>query len=188
MKQWLVFLLCLSLGCSLTSVDDAPTDPDVAETMERFGSSNIRFYLIAPEDNGISGTPVGCGDSIVAVSAEKAVTGNLQNNLRAALESLFSLEEENYGRAGLITNLHTTNMQVESISVEGNSVTINLEGIFSLVGVCSDARMQAQILHTIFQFPQVNRAAVYINGENMKQLFDMRGVELDDAPYTRDDL
>lgn len=188
MKLWLVLGICLSLmACNLTGTDNTGETPipPTQETPLPSGSP-IQFYLIALEDT--SGTSVGCGDSIVAVNTGQSVEGSLQNDLRTALEALFALKEESYGQSGLVTSLHTTNMQIESITVNGDSTIINMGGVFSLAGVCSDARMQAQILHTVFQFPEVNSAAIYINGQNMKQLFDASGLEVEDTPYTRADF
>lgn len=201
MKYLLIPFILLTLACALTPVEEE-TEPTAqnpsattANPTNTVGSGNtngsgqkIQFYLIIVEDNGASGTPVGCNDSLIGVDAGQTTTGTLERDIKTALDALFSLKTESYGQSGFITALADMNLAVENVTLTNDSAIINMGGGFLLTGVCADARIEAQILATVFQFPQINEAFIYINNESMKQLFDMSGQVLEDTPYTREDL
>src|SRR5688572_25366176 len=54
------------------------------------GVSEVTVYLIAENDNGASGTKVGCGDSAIPVRRPVAQT---QSPLRVAMETLLSMKD-----------------------------------------------------------------------------------------------
>ncbi len=182
-------LLCLA--CALTPAEkksDEATDEPATRTPAASPNGKIQFFLIIPDDNGLNGTPVGCGDSLVAIETQESLSGTLEQDIKTALDSLFALKTDSYGQSGFVTALATVNLMVQNVTVTGETAILNLGGSFTLTGVCDDARMQAQILSTLFQFPQLNAVSIYLNDDNMKQLFDMSGQVLTDVPYTREDL
>lgn len=161
-----------------------PVPPNPTQTLPP--TEFIQFYLIIPGDNGQSGPPVGCGDSIVAVWRDRTKTGSLQGDIQASLEELLSIETADYGKSGYYHSLYDANLAVQSVWIDGNAAEVNLTGTLQLIGVCADAQMEAQILLTIFQYPGVNRALITINDRNMKQLFDASGTVRDDEQYRRE--
>jgi LysM repeat protein len=150
-------------------------------------SSNelVQIFLIIPEDNGASGLKVGCNDSAIAVWQDQEKTGNTATDLKASMEALFAIRTATYGQSGLVHSLDTTDVEVDNVTVEGDFATIEMSGDFLLIGTCGDARMQAQIFLTIFQYQDINRAFVTMNGVNLKQWFDMSGLTDDTDPYLR---
>lgn len=147
-----------------------------------------QYFLIAPDDNGASGTPVGCADSIIPVSSGSARTGVITTDIRASLEALFGIKTEFFGQSGLASALYNSTLTVQNVTVSGDQLIVDLSGGLQMVGTCSDARMQAQLLYTIFQYPGFNTARITIGGTNMKQLFDMSGDAPADAVYQRSDV
>jgi heat shock protein HslJ/LysM repeat protein len=148
----------------------------------------VKFYLILPEDNGQSGPPVGCGDSAVAVWRDRTRTGSLAGDIQASLEELFSIKTAAYGKSGYTHSLHDADLTVQNVTVDDSTVVIGLTGTLQLVGVCADARMEAQILLTVFQYPGFDSALITVDGANLKQLFDASGTVGDDEPYRRSEL
>jgi len=148
----------------------------------------VKFYLILPEDNGQSGPPVGCGDSAVAVWRDRTRTGSLAGDIQASLEELFSIKTAAYGKSGYTHSLHDADLTVQNVTVDDGTVVIGLTGTLQLVGVCADARMEAQILLTVFQYPGFDSALITVDGANLKQLFDASGTVGDDEPYRRSEL
>jgi hypothetical protein len=148
----------------------------------------VQIFLIIPEDNGASGLKVGCNDSAIAVWQDEERTGNIATDLQASMEALFSIKTATYGQSGLVHSLADTDVRVDNVTVTSDRATIALSGDFLLIGTCGDARMQAQIFLTIFQYEGLNRAFVTMNGINLKQWFDMSGLTGDDEPYRRGDF
>ena len=133
--------------------------------------SSVNLYFIALEDNGQSGKKIGCNDSVIPVQVSIEPT---TAPLRAALEKLFSIKDQFYGQSGLYNALYQSNLQVDSAVVENGTATVRLSGTFSLGGVCDDPRFSAQITETILQFPTVNTAVVYINGQRLEDVLSER--------------
>src|SRR5262249_1525036 len=103
----------------------------------------------------------------------------------AALTALFGVRNEVYGQSGLVSALWNSSLSVGSVTRNGDQVDIQLDGSLALVGVCADARMEAQIIRTVFQFPAINRARIMVRNQNLKQSFDGSGTLGADYVYTR---
>lgn len=124
------------------------------------GEQTIKIFLIALEDNGQSGTQVGCSDSVIPVTVTIPQT---QGVLRAALEKLFSAKQQFYGESGLYNALYQSDLEISSIAIEQGKATIRLTGSIMLGGACDAPRVQAQIEQTALQFSTVSEVAVFIN-------------------------
>ena len=62
-------------------------------------TGEVLIYLVALEDNGASGKPVGCGDSLAPVRRSIAPTPLA---IVAALNELFSIKGQYYGEVGTV--------------------------------------------------------------------------------------
>jgi len=147
-----------------TSVQISPSVPTVAETP---GNQTVLIYLVALEDNGISGEKIGCGDSLVPVSIGIPRT---QGVLRAAIEELLSVEDAYYGESGLYNALYQSNLQAREIRIEDGQAIIQLEGALRLGGVCDNPRVEGQLKQTALQFSTVRDVAITVNGTPLEDL------------------
>ncbi|MEO8356794.1 MAG: GerMN domain-containing protein [Chloroflexota bacterium] len=120
----------------------------------------VKIFLIALEDNGQSGTVVGCGDSAVPVTVTIPQT---QGVLRAALEKLFSAKQQFYGESGFYNALYQSDLQVEGVNIVQGTATIRLTGNVVLGGACDAPRVEAQIEQTALQFSTVSEAEIFID-------------------------
>ena len=85
------------------SATTVPPNPTAAE-------QTVKIFLIALEDNGQSGTLVGCGDSAVPVTVTIPPT---QGVLRAALEKLLSAKQQFYGESGFYNALYQSDLELQ---------------------------------------------------------------------------
>lgn len=120
----------------------------------------VQIVLIALEDNGQSGTGVGCGDSAVPINVTIPRT---QGVLRAALEKLLSAKQQFYGESGYYNALYQSNLQVAEVTIAQGKATIYLTGNLVLGGACDAPRVEAQLEQTALQFSTVNDVAVFVN-------------------------
>jgi hypothetical protein len=163
---------------SPTAVYIPPTDtivpptPTLAVPTSIPELQSVQIYLIALEDNGQSGQPVGCGDSAIAVTVETPPT---QEVLKASMESLLSMKEQYYGESGLYNALYQSNLQVESIKLENGKAVIHLVGTLMLGGVCDNPRVKAQLEATALQFSTVQEVSIFINGKSLDEALSLRG-------------
>ncbi len=158
-----------------TNAQLLPTQAAAVETAVLTGTPGpqmVQIYLIAIDDNGQSGIPVGCGDSAVPAVVQIEPT---QDVLKAALEALLSIKEQYYGQSGLYDALYQSDLLVESLKITDGVAEVHLAGSMVLGGECDDPRVQAQIEQTILQFSTVTKADVYINGNTLADALSLKG-------------
>jgi len=155
----------------LPSNTPAPPVETPAAVEPTSGSQMVNIFLIAVDDNGISGDPVGCGDSAVPVQVEVPAT---QGVLKAAMQALLAIKDRQYGESGLYNALYQSDLQVDRVVIEGGKATIELSGSMMLGGVCDNPRVEAQLLKTALQFNTVSEAAVTINGKPLKDALSLK--------------
>jgi len=134
--------------------------------------SMVKIFLIAVDDNGKTGTPVGCGDSVVPVQVEIPPT---QGVLKAALIALLSVKNQYYGQSGLYNALYQSDLEVESLSINGSIATVYLTGTLRMGGECDAPRVQAQLEQTILQFQNVTAVTIFINGKPLGDVLSLKG-------------
>jgi len=133
----------------------------------------VKIFMIAVDDNGQAGTPVGCGDSVVPVMVEIPST---QAVLKAALQALLSTKDQFYGQSGLYNALYQSDLQLESASIDASGkASVNLTGSLKMGGECDTPRVQAQLEHTVRQFPNVTEVNIFINGKPIADVLSLKG-------------
>lgn len=146
--------------------------PPTAEPASQ-GLDRVKIYLVAVGDNGVSGKLIGCGDSLVPV--EVSITPTL-GVLRAALNELFKLEgEQYYGQSGLYNALYQSDLSIADVAVVGGEARIFLTGTVMLGGVCDNPRVEEQLKALALQFNTVESVSIYINGEALEDVLDLKG-------------
>lgn len=120
----------------------------------------VKIVLIALEDNGQSGTLVGCGDSAIPINVTIPRT---QGVLRAALEKLLAAKQQFYGESGYYNALYQSDLRVQDVTIEQGKAIIRLTGALVLGGTCDAPRVEAQLEQTALQFSTVTDVAVFIN-------------------------
>ena len=158
-----------------TDPQPSPTTPVPIETMiptDFPTQSMVQIFLIAVGDNGQTGTPVGCGDSVVPVQVEIPPT---QGVLKAALIALLSVKDQYYGQSGLYNALYQSDLQVESLSINGSQAKVYLTGTLLMGGECDSPRVQAQFEQTVLQFQNVTEVAIFINDKPLVDILSLKG-------------
>jgi len=150
----------------------ANTTPVAAIPPVEGAEQTAQIFLIAIDDNGQGGLPVGCGDSVIPVLVEIPAT---QGVLKAALESLLSVKTQYYGESGLYNALYQSDLQVENVSIADGFATVNLTGRLLMGGECDNPRIQAQLEQTVLQFPTVTKAEIFINGKTLADALSLKG-------------
>jgi hypothetical protein len=157
--------LAEALSLKGTVPQPSPTSPAPTVNM-------VKIFLIAVDDNGKTGSPVGCGDSVVPVTVEVPPT---QGVLKAALVALLSDKDQFYGQSGLYNALYQSDLQVESLSIEGSKASVNLSGTLLMGGECDTPRVQAQLEQTVLQFPTITEVDIFINGRPLAEVLSLKG-------------
>jgi len=168
-QQWIVGVATLDGSAGAISrifvVIGTSTSPTPTPGAALFDRANI--YLIALNDAGQSGQPVGCGDSAIPVLQTFQPT---VAPLTAALQILLAQHTQAYGESGLYNALYQSNLTLEGVNIINREAIINLVGQLAIGGVCDAPRLQAQIELTARQFSTIDRVTINVNGVPLSQL------------------
>ncbi|MGW8142811.1 MAG: hypothetical protein ACWGN2_00360 [Anaerolineales bacterium] len=122
--------------------------------------SNVIVKYLVIEGTGDSS---GCG-SLVPVSAGIVRTGDVNEDVKLAINSLFSTGSKYAGN--LYNPLYQSKLRVNDVSFKKNSgnVTIRLTGSFTKPKEdCDKLLYRAQVWDTARQFPEVKLATIWLN-------------------------
>lgn len=111
-----------------------------------------------------TGGSTGCGDSLIPVSAGFVRTGDVKEDVKIALTSLFSTGTKYSGN--LYNPLYQSKLRVTDISFKKNSgnVTVHFTGSFTKPkDDCDKLLYRAQVWATARQFPEVKLATIWLN-------------------------
>ncbi|MFC1923258.1 hypothetical protein ACFLY4_08210 [Chloroflexota bacterium] len=111
-----------------------------------------------------TGGSTGCGDSLIAVSADFLRTGDVREDVKIALNSLFSIRTQYVGI--LYNPLYQSKVRVNSVSFNksARNVTVHLTGPFTKPKEdCDKLLYRAQVWDTARQFPEVKHATIWMN-------------------------
>ncbi len=124
------------------------------------GGDLIVKYLVHQGTGG----PAGCGDSMIAVSADFLRTGDVKEDVKIALNRLFSTGTKYSG--DFYNPLYQSKVKVNDVSFKKSSgnVTVHLIGPFTKPKEdCDKLLYRAQVWDTTRQFPEVKHATIWMN-------------------------
>ncbi len=159
-----------TLAPAPTLAPSVKTTPTRAATVPA-GSMRVKIFMIAQNDAGKLGKKIGCDDSVVAVERIIPVTNAV---LRASLNELLSVREQNYGESGLYNALYQSTLKLDDVSLVAGRATIYLSGKVVLGGVCDNPRVDAQIKETALQFSTVRQVSVLVNKIPLEQVLSLK--------------
>lgn len=138
----------------------------------------LELFWIIQGDGGNAGFPVGCGDSLIFQQSGIPLNLSMDETIRRAFTYLADDSNIGSGRGdrGGWNPISETSLRVDSYSINNNAVTASLSGEMRLIGTCADAQLQAQIAMTIMLLTRTKTATIYVNGENLRTIFDESGM------------
>lgn len=125
------------------------------------------------------GETFGCGDHMVAVTAELAVpAATPEEKIAVALGAL--LDGEPAAGSGLYDALRRSDLTVAEVTpltlaAEEGIYRVRLSGRLRVGGACDAPRIRRQIEATASQFPEVEGVEVYVGQEPLDKLLSARG-------------
>ncbi len=110
-----------------------------------------------------TGGSVACGDSLVKIYSGHVRTGNIEEDIRIALDSLFS-NGKYFGN--LYNAVYPSNFRVQSVDFHqstGKAVIILGGNYVRPENYCDSRRYREQIWATARRFPEVNRITIFLS-------------------------
>lgn len=142
-------------------------------------STTADLFLVAVDDNGQTGTKIGCGDSLVPVKdivtiPGKATDQQVADSITTVLTQLFAMHDLNYGQSGLYNALYRSNLTVDRVTYTSAAVEVALSGTLELGGECDNPRAEAEISHTITQFTNSIVPTITLNGQSLASALSLK--------------
>lgn len=134
-----------------TPTETVPTETAPPETEPEQETTALRVYLMRGERVGVGGRTI----------------ESTQTPARAAMEALLAGPTDFEREAGLDTEI-PEGTQLRSLAIEAGHATVDLSRAFESGG--GSLSMQArvgQVVHTLTQFPTVDRVSIRLDGEDV---------------------
>jgi hypothetical protein len=129
--------------------------PEPASTIIPNG---VVYYLIHLGTGG----PDGCGDSLIGINSGIKRTGDLEQDIINALNSLFNLRTEYSGN--FYNALYESSLKAKFVDINGRHVTVYTRGtVVRPKEDCDKERFRIQVFTTVRAFAQVDTATIYAN-------------------------
>ena len=149
------------ITATATDVPTATPTSTATAAPQAAAPSNVLVKYLVHQNTGGS---TGCGDSLVPVSTGFLSTGDIKEDVRIAINSLFSTGTKYAGN--LYNPLYQSNLRVGKVDFKKSSgeLTIYLNGGFTKPKDDCDKKLyRAQVWDTARQFPEVWRAYIWVN-------------------------
>jgi hypothetical protein len=160
-----VLALFLALSCDRPAGTE--TNQRAAEVTEQ-----VRVFLIAPQDGGVLGQRVGCGDSAVPVEVKLP---RAEPALYGALHALLGKRSRNDQASGYYNALYASPLELQRIERVGGEARIHLTGYLEVGDSCDGQRALAQLTETALQFQDVQRVQLWLDGKPLRDLLFKTG-------------
>lgn len=166
-----------SITINSNDISKIDTGKDLNTDSSQSEGGDFSLYFIALNDKGASGQKIGCDDSVVPVQQTSKNGGekNTQQLLTEAYQLLLSIKDKSYGESGFTNILAKSNLQLESLEIQGTKAIVKLTGVLNSEGICDDPRIKAQLEQTALQFPDLKTVEIYINGKSLDQWLSQKG-------------
>ena len=156
------------LGCTPGS---SPSPSPSASESPPPEPTPLTLFYVAIGDDGVSGEPFGCGDSLVSIETEPVATNDV---LRASMERLLSDTDREIGESGLMTALAEGTLSYVSGSVEDSLVTVELTGEPAPAGECDDPRIIEQLEGTALAATGATDVRILVDGVPIRDVLSLR--------------
>lgn len=153
---------------SLNGEEAPPTSED-----ESPATTTVKIFLVALDDAGQTGAPIGCGDSVVSLPREIPAT---TTPLAAAYGLLLAIREREVGKPIRYNALYQSDLSLSSASISATGTArVYLSGSLKLGGVCDMPRVEAQLKETALQFSTASRVEIFVNREPLSKVLSLKG-------------
>lgn len=142
----------------------APTAPETRTVP-------LTLYYVALGDEGVTGEPIGCGDSLVAFTTEPVTTDDV---LRSSMERLLADTDRNLGGSGLYSAIPGGTLSYVDGSVEAGTVTVELTGRPAPAGECDNPRIELQLERTAMAATDATDALVLVDGVPIADVLSLK--------------
>ncbi|MFJ6001251.1 hypothetical protein [Arthrobacter sp. NPDC092385] len=157
------------------AVPSSPASPPATEDTTPSGLPEqvapLTIYYVAVGDNGVSGTMIGCGDSLIATTTAPV---RFTDQVGPSMETLLANRSRDVGMSGLVNVLYQSSLTYVGGELNGSTISIWLTGQFLLGGVCDIPRAKAQLEYTAMGAAGATSAQVFVNNRPIDEVLSLK--------------
>jgi len=156
---------------TVTPSTSTPLPPVSTTVQPKTTTAPLSLFYVAVGDDGVSGTRIGCDDSLVMRTTEPVT---FTDQVEASFDRLLGDHAQQLGESGLRNALYQSDLSYVDSTVSGDTVTVDLTGKLTSSGTCDDPRIIAQLERTASVAAGVGHAIVKVDGKTVEQLLSAR--------------
>lgn len=159
------------------STSASPSASASASASEPAAATEATVYWVGPAGQSGGIEFPGCGEVLVEDTVPVSDAGAVGDPalVEAALQALFEERNFDVGSDGLMNALYQSELTVQDVSIEGDTVTVDLAGQPMSGGTCADPQIIAQLENTAIANAGTYTAEILVAGEPIQEFMSQKG-------------
>ncbi|NUL45478.1 GerMN domain-containing protein [Cellulosimicrobium funkei] len=164
-----------STSPSASASPSATASSSASETAAAASEATVFWVGPAGQSGGIEFP--GCGEVLIedTVSVSGAGAVGDPSLVEAGLEALFAERNFDVGSEGLMNALYQSELTVQDVTIDGDTVTVDLSGQPMSAGTCADPQIIAQLENTAIANAGTYTAEILVDGEPIQDVMSQKG-------------
>ncbi|MGM7666636.1 GerMN domain-containing protein [Microbacterium sp. A93] len=152
------------------SASESGSEPAAAAT-------EATVYWVGPAGQAGGIEFPGCGEVLIEDSVPVSGAGSVGDPalVEAGLQALFAERNFDVGSDGLMNALYQSELTVQDVTIEGDTVTVDLNGQPMSGGTCADPQIIAQLQNTAIANAGTYTAEILVDGEPIEEFMSQKG-------------
>lgn len=133
--------------------------------------TSVGLPYVIYEDGGVSGTLIGCNDSLITVPL--AVPASI-TNWQGLLSWMYTELLAQTNKGTFETALPPSGLTLQSLTTTATGAHVALTGTLTLGGACDTPRVEEQLKKVVSQFPQFTTIKITMNGTGLAEYLSVK--------------
>lgn len=135
------------------------------------------MYWVAPAGQSGGVEFPGCGEVLIEDTVPVSGAGSLGDPalVEAGLQALFAERNFDVGSDGLMNALYQSELTIQDVAIDGDTVTVDLSGQPMSAGTCADPQIIAQLQNTAIANAGTYTAEILVDGAPIEDVMSQKG-------------
>lgn len=160
---------------SASASPSATASASASETAAAASEATVYWVGPAGQSGGIEFP--GCGEVLIEDSVSVSGAGAVGDPslVEAGLQALFAERSFDVGSDGLMNALYQSELTVQDVTIDGDTVIVDLTGQPMSAGTCADPQIIAQLENTAIANAGTYDAEILVDGELIQDVMSQKG-------------
>lgn len=166
-----------SASATPTPTATAPASPSATASSPAAAAREASVYWVSLAGSGHDGVEFpGCGDQLVETTVPAQGSGQVGSaeRVEAGIKALLANEDYEHSD-GLVNALYQSELTLQDVTLEGDTVVVELSGQPISAGTCDDPRIISQLEYTAATNAGAYTARVLVDGTPIQEHLSQKG-------------